>query len=149
MGDQAQQLAESAARAMFERDDASRALGMELLHVGPGTARMRMTVRSDMINGHKTAHGGFIFTLADSTFAFACNSHDKPAVAASCLIDFLKPAWLGDVLTASGDERALSGRNGVYDIRIENQRGELIALFRGKSVQIKGSVTGGPGEFRN
>jgi len=138
----AQQLAEAAAAAMQARDRSSLALGMKLLGVGPGSARMQMPVREDMANVHDTCHGGFIFTLADSTFAYACNSHNKNAVAVTCVIEYLRPAHLGDLLTAAGTEQALEGRNGVYDIRVENQNGELVALFRGKSTQIKGEVTG-------
>ncbi len=137
----AQQLAEAAAAAMHTRDRASLALGMKLLQVGPGSASMQMAVREDMTNIHDTCHGGLIFTLADSTFAYACNSHNKNAVAVTCMIEFMRPAYLGDVLTATGQEQGLEGRNGVYDIRVENQKGELVALFRGKSTQVKGEVT--------
>jgi len=126
---------------MHARDRASLALGMKLLAVGPGAASMQMVVREDMANVHNTCHGGFIFTLADSTFAYACNSHNKNAVAVTCMIEYLRPAYVGDVLTASGSEQGLEGRNGVYDIRVENQTRELVALFRGKSTQIKGEVT--------
>jgi acyl-CoA thioesterase len=136
-----QQLAEAAAAAMYPRDRASLALGMKLLAVGPGTAGMQMAIREDMANVHNTCHGGFIYTLADSTFAYACNSHNKNAVAVTCIIEYMRPAFVGDVLTASGSEQGLEGRNGVYDIRVENQKGELVALFRGKSTQIKGEVT--------
>ena len=125
---------------MHARDRASLALGMKLLAVGPGAASMQMQVREDMANVHDTCHGGFIFTLADSTFAYACNSHNRNAVAVTCLIEYLRPAHVGDLLTASGREQGLEGRNGVYDIRVENQNGELVALFRGKSTQIKGDV---------
>ena len=141
MHQSAQQLAEAAAAAMHARDRASLALGMKLLAVGPGCASMQMAVREDMANVHNTCHGGFIFTLADSTFAYACNSHNRNAVAVTCVIEYLRPAYLGDLLTASGREQGLEGRNGVYDIRVENQKGELVALFRGKSTQIKGEVT--------
>ncbi|MBE0622608.1 MAG: hydroxyphenylacetyl-CoA thioesterase PaaI [Burkholderiales bacterium] len=137
----AQQLAEAAAAAMHARDRTSLALGMKLLSVGPGSASMQMAVRADMANVHNTCHGGLIFTLADSTFAYACNSHNKNAVAVTCVIEYMRPAHVGDLLTASGSEQGLEGRNGVYDIRVENQKGELIALFRGKSTQIKGEVT--------
>jgi len=137
----AQQVAEAAAAAMHARDRASLALGMKLLAVGPGSASMQMKVREDMANIHDTCHGGLIFTLADSTFAYACNSHNKNAVAVTCMIEYMRPAYVGDLLTASGREQGLEGRNGVYDIRVENQKGELVALFRGKSTQIKGEVT--------
>ena len=137
----AQQLAEAAAAAMHTRDRASLALGMKLLAVGPGSASMQMAVREDMANVHDTCHGGYIFTLADSTFAYACNSHNKNAVAVTCVIEYVRPAFLGDLLTATGVEQTLQGRNGVYDIRVENQNGEPVALFRGKSTQVKGEVT--------
>jgi len=142
----AQRLAEAAAQALSARDRASDALGMKLIEVRPGYARMQMTVREDMVNLHGTAHGGLVFTLADSAFAYACNSHNKVAVASSCSIDFLRPAHLGETLTATAVEQALIGRSGVYDVRVENKRGELVALFRGKSAQIRGTVTeGAPG----
>ena len=142
----AQRLAEAAAQAVSTRDRAADALGMKLIGVRPGYARMQMTVREDMVNLHGTAHGGLVFTLADSAFAYACNSHNKVAVASSCSIDFLRPAHLGETLTATAVEQALIGRSGVYDVRVENKRGELVALFRGKSAQIRGTVPeGAPG----
>ena len=140
----AQQVAEAAAAAMYARDRASLALGMKLVAVAPGAASMQMRVREDMANVHDSCHGGFIFTLADSTFAYACNSHNRNAVAVTCLIEYLRPARVGDVLTASGLEQALEGRNGVYDVRVQNQNGELVALFRGKSTQVKGEVSDPP-----
>ena len=127
--------------AMFAADLASREfMRMELLACGPGRAVMRMAIRENMLNGHRFCHGGFIFSLADSTFAFACNSHNKVAVAAGCSIEFLKPGQLGDVLTCEGVEQVLQGRHGVYDMGVTNQRGETVALFRGKSAQIPGTV---------
>lgn len=135
-----QEIAERCARAMYERDLASRHLGMEIVAVGPGRAALRMTVRSEMIQGHDSCHGGYLFTLADSAFAFACNSYDAATVASGCAIDFVAPGKLGDVLTATAEERSRSGRTGVYDVRVENQRGELVALFRGKSYQVRGGV---------
>ena len=135
-----QQVAEAVGRGMFEGDLASQLLGMELLEIRPGYARMRMTVGADMLNGHKICHGGLIFTLADSTFAFACNSHNKVTVAAGCSIEFLKPARLDDVLTCEGVEQVLQGRHGIYDMKVSNQRGEVIAVFRGKSASIQGTV---------
>jgi acyl-CoA thioesterase len=140
MGNEAQKLAEAAGAAMYSRDRASQALGITLDEIGPGHARMHMTVREDMVNGHDLCHGGLIFTLADSTFAFACNSHNQSTVAAGCSIEFLAPARLGDVLTAIGREQALVGRSGIYDIRVEDQDGKLIAMFRGKSARIRGEV---------
>ncbi|MCT8165288.1 hydroxyphenylacetyl-CoA thioesterase PaaI [Pseudomonas putida] len=133
-------LAQACADAMFTRDRATQALGIRLLETSPGQARLSMPVRADMIQGHGTCHGGFLFALADSAFAFACNSHDKATVAQGCSIDYLAPALLDDVLYANAVELSRKGRTGVYDVRIENQRGELIALFRGKSYQVRGTV---------
>jgi len=137
---EAQSLAERVAAEMFARDRASQAMGMRISKVGPGRAELTMTVRADMLNGHATCHGGFIFTLADSAFAFACNSANLTTVASGCSIDFITPAREDDVLTAIGKERSLSGRTGVYDIEVRNQRGETVALFRGKSHRVKGHV---------
>ena len=126
---------------MFAADAASKdTMGMALLAREPGRAVMRMAVQALHLNGHQICHGGFIFTLADSTFAFACNSHNRNAVAAGCSIEFLRPAHAGDVLTCEGVEQTLSGRHGIYDMRVSNQRGEVVALFRGKSAVIAGTV---------
>lgn len=134
-------LAARVGEAMYEVDTATRDfLQMELLACEPGRARLRMTVREPMLNGHRICHGGLIFTLADSTFAYACNSHNKVTVAAGCSIEFLKPAHLGDVLTCEGVEQVLQGRHGIYDMRVTNQRGEVVAVFRGKSTSIQGTV---------
>jgi acyl-CoA thioesterase len=92
------------------------------------------------LNGHQICHGGFIFTLADSTFAFACNSYNRNTVAAGASIEFLKPAHAGDVLTCEAVEQVMSGRHGVYDMKVTNQRDEVVAMFRGKSAQIPGTV---------
>ncbi|HYW58599.1 MAG TPA: hydroxyphenylacetyl-CoA thioesterase PaaI [Polaromonas sp.] len=137
----ARDLAHSVGQAMFAADSASREfMQMELVICEPGRALMRMAVRECMLNGHNICHGGLIFTLADSTFAFACNSHNKTTVAAGCSIEFLKPAQLGDVLSCEGVEQTLQGRHGIYDMKVSNQRGEVVAMFRGKSAQIAGSV---------
>jgi acyl-CoA thioesterase len=136
-----QQLAERVGEVMFAVDAASKDfLQMELVACEPGRAVMRMRVREPMLNGHRICHGGLIFTLADSTFAFACNSHNKVTVAAGCSIEFLKPAHLDDVLTCEGVEQVLQGRHGIYDMRVRNQRDEVVALFRGKSTSIQGTV---------
>ena len=132
----AQAQAEAIGRELYARDAASQALGIALEEIRPGYARMKMTVRADMVNGHDLAHGGLIFTLADSTFAFACNSHNHVTVAQGATIEFLAPGRLGDVLTAEGRERHSSGRTGVYDIAVTNQDGRTIALFRGKSFRL-------------
>ena len=137
---QAMNLASQCAQSLFERDQASQALGMRLLSVAPGAARLGMSVRADMLQGHGTCHGGFLFALADSAFAFACNSYNEATVAIGCSIDFIAPARLGDTLTADCIEQSLRGRTGNYDVRIENQQGQLIALFHGKSYKVRGPV---------
>jgi acyl-CoA thioesterase len=137
---QAQQLAELAGKTMYERDPASQRLGMTLDEIRPGYARMGMRVREDMLNGHGTCHGGYIFMLADSAFAFACNSHNFNTVGAGCSIDYLSPGREGDLLTAEAVEQALSGKTGVYDIVVTNQEGRKVALFRGKSHRVNGMV---------
>lgn len=128
---------------MWTRDNATHALGMTLVSVAPGQAVMRMTVRSDMVNGHHICHGGLIFTLADSAFAYACNSYNLNTVASACSIDFLAPAREGDVLEATAVERSTSGRTGVYDIEVKVLGANTVALFRGKSYRIKGEVIAG------
>jgi acyl-CoA thioesterase len=139
-----QALAELAGKAMYERDPASQALGMTLDEIRPGYARMSMPVRGDMLNGHATCHGGYIFMLADSAFAFACNSHNFVTVGAGCSIDYLAPGREGDLLTAEAAEQALTGKTGVYDIVVTNQEGRKIALFRGKSHRVSGHVVNLP-----
>ncbi len=141
--DEALEIARAAADAMWARDHASQALGMRLEEVRPGRARLSMTIRPDMVNGHQICHGGLIFSLADSAFAFACNSHDVTTVAAQCQISFLAPARLGDRLTAEAVERHRRGRSGIYDVTVTNGAGETIALFRGWSRSIGGSVREG------
>lgn len=135
-----QHLAEACAAALWGPDTCSQWLGMRLEEVRPGYARMSMKVRPEFLNGHGICHGGLMFTLADSTFAFACNSHNVPAVAAGCSIEFLKPVQGNDVLTAQGQEQSLSGRHGIYDIQVSNAAGEVVAMFRGKSAQLKGRI---------
>ena len=128
-----EQIAEACARRMLEEDAASRMMGMKLLEVRPGYARLSMEVRADMLNGFKMMHGGFTFTLADSAFAFACNAYNKMTVAQSCDVDFTNAAKQGDVLTAECKEAFLRGRSGIYDVTVTNQDGTVIAVFRGKS----------------
>jgi len=136
----AQQLAERATTALYERDRASQALGMRLAAVRPGWARVTMRVRADMVNGHQVCHGGLVFALADSAFAFACNSHNESTVAAAASIDFLSAAREGDELTAEASELWRTRRNGIYEISVCNQRGQRIALFRGRSYRIDGQL---------
>lgn len=134
-------LAARVGAAMYAGDAAVKDfMRIELLACEPGRAVLRMTVREEMLNGHRICHGGFIFTLADSTFAYACNSHNKVTVASGASIEFLRPAHAGDVLTCEGLEQVLQGRHGVYDMKVSNQRGEVVALFRGKSASIQGTV---------
>lgn len=135
-----QQLAEACAEAMYSRDMASQNLGMKIESVGPGRAVLSMKITDEMIQGHDSCHGGYIFTLADSTFAFACNTYDEATVASGCSIEYLAPGKSGDLLTAVGEERSRSGRTGVYDITVQNQHGKTVALFRGKSYKVRGSV---------
>ena len=137
----AHELAAKVGASMFAVDRASKEfMRMELVCCEPGRAVMRMTVRQEMLNGHQICHGGFIFTLADSTFAFACNSRNFATVASGASIDFLRPAHEGDVLSCEGLEQLVQGRHGIFDMRVSNQRGETVAMFRGKSAQIKGAV---------
>lgn len=133
-----QETARRCADIMWLDDHAARGLGMAIAAVGPGTATLTMTVRPDMVNGHGTCHGGFIFALADSCFAYACNSYNHRAVAAGVDINFLAPAHLGDLLTANGQARHQGGRSGVYDIEVTNADGKLVAVFRGRAARIKG-----------
>lgn len=135
-----EQLAQSCAQAMYERDEASRNLGMNITHVAPGKATVTMPVTHIMIQGHGSCHGGYLFTLADSAFAFACNSYNKATVASGCSIDYMLGAREGDMLTANAVEQSRGNRTGVYDITITNQNGHVVALFRGKSYQVRGEV---------
>jgi len=136
----AQRRAEQAAAGLYARDRASQALGMRIEAVRPGWARVVMRVRADMVNGHGVCHGGIVFSLGDSAFAFACNSHNDVTVAAAASIDFLAAAREGDELTAEASEAWRTRRNGIYEITVSNQRGERIALFRGRSYRVEGQV---------
>ena len=138
-----QALADEVCAAMWSRDRATQALNMKVLSVKPGYALVSMPVHADMLNGHHTCHGGYLFTLADSAFAYACNSYNQNTVASACQIDFLAPAKAGDLLEAEAVERSLAGRTGVYDVTVRVQGGKNIALFRGKSYRIKGEVIAG------
>lgn len=135
-----QELAEACAEAMFARDQASQRLGMKVVSVAPGKAVLTMPVTEQMIQGHGSCHGGYLFTLADSAFAFACNTYDKATVASGCSIDYMAGAKLGDRLTATAVEQSRGGRTGVYDVTVTNQDGGAVALFRGRSYQVRGSV---------
>jgi len=139
-----QEIAEQVRDGMWQNDRATQSLGMEVLAIGPGHATLAMAVRADMLNGHGTCHGGFISALADSAFAFACNSYNELTVASGFNIDFLAPGRLGDRLTARCVEMAKAGRTGVYDTEVSNQRGERIAIFRGRSHTVKGKPAVAP-----
>lgn len=138
-----QALAHAAAAAMWKRDHTANALAMRLLDVKPGYAKLAMRVRPDMVNGHRICHGGMIFTLADTAFAYACNSRNHTTVASACHIDFLASAKEGEQLEAEAHERALIGRSGVYDVTVRTAGGQTVALFRGKSRRIAGEVIAG------
>ncbi len=135
-----QRTAEIVRDRMYANDRASKGLGMRVVEIGPGRATLVMAVREDMLNGHDLCHGGLIATLADSAFAYACNSYDVPTVASSFAVDLLAPGRPGDVLTARCHEVSKAGRTGVYDCEVSNQRGERIAVFRGRSYAIKGKT---------
>jgi acyl-CoA thioesterase len=136
-----QRLADEVGRVMYAQDKASRALGMTVEAIGPGHATLRMSVRDDMLNGHATCHGGLIFTLADSAFAFACNACNRVTVALGAQVTFVNPAKLGDVLIAEAKEQSRTRRTGVYDVEVTTEDGRTIALFRGNAYETKGTVT--------
>ena len=137
---ESQHLAEHVVRVLYERDSASQALGITILEVRPGFIRAAMNVRPDMVNGHDICHGGLIFTLADSAFAFCCNSFNAVTVAAGASIDFLAPARKGDRLIATARQLWRSKRTGLYEIEVATEQGVTIALFRGRSHQLKGQI---------
>ena len=133
-------LAQLCSDTMHRNDKASLAMGIEIVESLPGYARLQMQVRENMLNGHDVCHGGMMFTLADTAFAHACNNSNKVTLASGCTIDFLAPAYHGDWLTATAQQRSRSGRTGIYDVEIHRQDGSLIAVFRGRSYQLKGHV---------
>lgn len=136
----AQEVAESVGAMIGRRDGVARMLGMELEEIRPGYARLRMTVRPDMVNGHGIGHGAMTFALADTCFAYAGNSRDRASVAQHCSIAFLRPTRPGDVLTAEAAEQGVFGRTGIYDITVTNQKGEVVALFRGQGRIVAGTA---------
>jgi acyl-CoA thioesterase len=140
-----QEVARACAEAMWAEDRASQGLGMRLGHVGPGEAVLSMRVRDDMTNGHGSCHGGFIFALADSAFAFACNAYDQRTVAQHCAVTFLRPGRRGEVLTARALERVREGRSGIYDVTVTDAEGRVVAEFRGHSRIVPGTVRAGEG----
>ncbi len=133
-----QQIADHVRHGMYARDRAAQMLAITIVDVRPGAATLSMTVRDDMLNGHDICHGGLITTLADTCFAYACNSYDELTVASGFSVDLMAPGRLGDVLTADGVEVAKGGRTGLYDITVTNQHDERIAVFRGRSYTMKG-----------
>lgn len=139
----AQALADATAQAMWARDHAAQALGIAIVRVQPGAALLTMPVRHDMVNGHHICHGGMIFSLADTAFAYACNSYNRNTVASACHIDFLAPAKEGELLEAEAVEQSAAGRTGVYDVTVRVAGGRTVALFRGKSYRISGEVIAG------
>ena len=134
-----QELAEACARAMWDNDSTSQRLGMAIEHVAPGESTLTMTVTDFMLNGHGLAHGGFVFALADSAFAFACNGYNQRTVAQQAAITYIAPAHPGDRLTATAREVSRRGRGGIYDVHVTNQNGEQVAEFRGHSRTVKGT----------
>jgi acyl-CoA thioesterase len=135
-----QQLAETVREQMYARDHAAKALGITVEAIGPGFARCRMVVRQDMVNGHGTCHGGLTFTLADAAFAYACNACNRATVAQGAQISFIAPARVGEVLTASAQERSRAGRTGICDVTVAKPDGTVVALFRGTSYETRGAV---------
>lgn len=134
------QLARRCAGAMFAGDRASQAMGMRVEDVSPGYARVTMRLRGEMVNGHQTAHGGAVFSLADSAFAFACNSRNVRTVAQHCSITFVTPVQEGELLVAEARETNLGGRFGIYDVTVQTDGGRLVAVFRGHSAAVRGRV---------
>jgi acyl-CoA thioesterase len=137
---EADALAEACAKTMWAEDQASQGLGMVIERVAPGEAVISMQIRADMANGHGICHGGFIFTLADSAFAFACNTYNQRTVAQHCAVTFVQPGRRGDTLTAHALERSRAGRSGIYDVTVRDSRGEVVAEFRGHSRTIAGTL---------
>ena len=133
------ELAAACAASMWDDDKASQALGMRIDHVAPGEAIMSMVVTEPMVNGHGTCHGGYIFTLADSAFAFACNTYNQNTVGQQAAITYIAPAFAGETLTAEAREVSKRGRGGIYDVIVKNPTGETIAVFRGHSRTVKGT----------
>ena len=137
--DDALRRAQAAVQALYGADRASQAMGIEIIDVAPGRARIAMTVRPDMVNGHGMCHGGIVFAFADSAFAFACNSHGDPMVAAGAGIDFLAPTPCGERVTATATEVSRSSRHGIYDVAVTDAAGRVLAQFRGRCSRLKGS----------
>ena len=137
-----QQLAEACVDILYKRDMAAQEMGIEVLSAAPGQASLAMGVRANMLNGHAICHGGFIFLLADTAFAYACNSHNNNTLAAGARIEYLAPARQGEVLAAVAEELSRGGRTGVYDVRVSNAQDKTLALFRGNAYRVQGCVIG-------
>jgi len=131
--------AEKSAAAMWSTDTASQSLGMRIDHIAPGAADLSMVITAAMLNGHGIAHGGYIFTLADSAFAFACNSYNNRVVGQHCQVTYLSPGKLGERLTATATETSLTGRSGIYDVTVTGEDGRTVVIFRGHSRQVSGT----------
>ena len=144
-----QDRAERVAHAMLAKDAATRAMGMTVAGIGPGHATLEMTLSPDHLNGHQTAHGGILFTLADSAFAFACNSYNSIVVAQTNTITYVSPGHPGERIRAEAREVARAGRSGIYDVTLTGADGRIIALFRGQSRQIPGQHFDETEETRN
>ncbi len=140
-----QQVAEAVSAGMYALDNVSRGLGIDIVEVRPHYTRMRMTVRDDMLNAHAICHGGVIFTLADSAFAYACNSENASSLATRCAVDFISAARLGEELIAVAEEKVRQSRMGVYDVTVTAQDGRVVAVFRGNSYRVKGETIPGAG----
>lgn len=135
-----QELADATSKTMHEKDYCAQALNIFPVEVKAGFAKMSMSIKKEMLNGHGYCHGGIIFTLADTSFAHSCNSYNLNTVASGCSIDYIKPAKLKDILTAVSQEQSLSGRTGIYDVTVTNQDNDIIAYFRGRSYRIRGHL---------
>jgi acyl-CoA thioesterase len=135
-----QATAEAVRQQMYSRDRAAQALGITVEAIGPASAVCRMAVRDDMLNGHATCHGGLIFALADTAFAYACNAGNRATVALTCQVTFIAPAQAGDVLRASAREQSRTGRTGVYDVEVRRADGAIVALFRGQAYEVRGAI---------
>lgn len=133
-------VAREASKRMYATDHAARTLGIHIVDIGAGWSKLRMTVRENLVNGHNIGHGGLTFTLADTAMAYASSSHNQRTVAHTTQITFMAPTYAGDVLTATATETAVRGRSGIYDVRVENQKGETVAVFRGQTQAIKGKL---------
>lgn len=141
--DNASELAKACAEAMYARDTAARAMGISVQDVGEGRSVLHMTVRTDMLNGHGVCHGGFIFALADTAFAYACNSRNAVNLAQQCSIEFLSPAREGELLVATAVQRVQAERTGLYDVTVRRPNGDVVAEFRGRAYRIRGEVLKG------